>query len=69
MRKVSLGQKKLLAEFSANVGVTWFAAGVIGAFVNEKIDSFGIMRSISWGISLAAIFVLIGFRILKGVTR
>ena len=29
MKKLSAGQKKLIAEFLSNIGVAWFVAGVV----------------------------------------
>ena len=67
MKKFSIEQKKLISEFLANIGVAWFAAGVIGIFVSGVGSPIQILGSLSWGIVLSLIFLWWGSTLLKGV--
>jgi hypothetical protein len=64
---VSSGQKKLAADFLTNIGVAWFAAGVIGLFVGEARDLNNLLTSLSWGIGFSILFFMVGWRFMKGV--
>lgn len=64
---VSFGQRKLAADFLTNIGVAWFAAGVIGLFVGGSKNLTDLFISLGWGIGFSVIFFLVGFRMLKGV--
>jgi len=59
-------QKRLIAEFLANIGVAWFAAGVIGIFVNKTSLLDEAMRSLSWGLGFSSLFLFAGTVIIKG---
>ena len=67
MKKISVGQKKLIAEFLANIGVAWFAAGVISIFISGTENPKEIFFSIIWGLVLSFAFLLIAASLLKGV--
>lgn len=67
MKKFGIGQKRLIAEFLANIGVAWFTAGVIGIFIASTTSLTKIISSLSWGIILSTIFLLLGSSLLKGV--
>lgn len=62
-----VGQRRLVAEFLANIGVAWFTAGVIGIFIASTTSLTKVISSLSWGIILSTIFVWFGFSLLKGV--
>lgn len=65
MKNSLIEQKRLIAEFFSNVGVAWFAAGVIGIFVNKTAETFEIIRSLVWGIGFSYLFLSIGTVIIK----
>lgn len=65
MKDYVVEKRKLIAEFLSNIGVAWFAAGVIGIFVN-KVDSFvEIAKSLVWGLGFSISFLFIGANIIK----
>jgi len=66
MRKLSVGQKRALAEFFANGAVAWLSAGVIAPFFASKklVDFIGIG---TWGILLTLIFISVSLFISKQV--
>lgn len=63
--KIAFVQKQLIAEFLENIGVAWFAAGVIGVFVSGTKNMFDIGISITWGIVLSVIFLWGGVNVIK----
>lgn len=67
MATISQGQKHLVADFLANVGVAWFAAGVIGILISGTKSMNDILFSFSWGIGLGIVFLGMGTYVLKGV--
>lgn len=67
MTKFDIGQKRLVAEFLANIGVAWFTAGVIGIFVASYASIAQILGSLTWGIVLSMISLWLGSTLLKGV--
>ena len=67
MKKLSVGQQKLIAEFFSNIGVAWFIAGVINSFPFWSADFSKGIISIFWGISLAGGFLRSGLFFAKGV--
>lgn len=66
MKKFRNEQKKLLADFLANIGVAWFAAGVIGLFVSGVKNFLDAGLSLVWGLVLSAIFLWFGMIVVKG---
>lgn len=58
-------RQRLAAEFFSNIGVAWFAAGVIGIFIGGPKTFSDILLSLFWGISLSFIFLRIGSGFLK----
>jgi len=67
VKKIAAGQRRLLAECCANIGVAWFAGGVIGIFVN-KLALFGdIILSLAWGLGFGTAFIATGVWIVKGI--
>lgn len=66
MRKLSIGQKKALAEFFANAAVAWFSAGmVIPFFANKTLAEFVTFGL--WGVVFSAFFLTIALIFTKGV--
>lgn len=65
-KRLSNGEKRLLAEFVANIGVAWFAAGVIGLFAGGK-SSVQVIFSLSWGMLFTVIFLRVALALIKGV--
>lgn len=66
MKKFREEQRKLLADFLANIGVAWFAAGVIGLFVSGVKNIIDAGLSLAWGLGLSAIFLWFGMIVVKG---
>lgn len=66
MKKISTSQKQVIAEFLANIGVAWFAAGVIGVFITKTGSVLTIIGSFSWGIVLSLVFLWSGVILIKG---
>lgn len=64
---VSSGQKKLAADFLTNIGVAWFAGGVISLFVSGSRNVVDLLVSLVWGIGFSGAFFLFGFWLLRGV--
>ena len=69
MKNSVLEQRKLIADFFASIGVAWFAAGVIGVFVNRISETTDILRSLSWGIGFSYIFLSIGTVIIRNKVK
>ncbi len=59
-------RQRLVAEFLSNVGVAWFAAGVIGVFATGFQDLTKALFSIGWGILFSVGFLFAGMKALKG---
>lgn len=54
--KLSLDQKRVFSEFLANIGVTWFAGGIVApAFTVKKLSEM-IIPGI-WGVMLALLSI------------
>lgn len=66
MEKISAKQKQLIAEFLTNIGVAWFAGGVIGVFIGKPESIFTIIGSFSWGIVLSLVSLWSGVLLIKG---
>ncbi len=58
MRIGSNEGKSLIGNFFANIGVAWFTAGVIGAFLNKNELFVNRLKSALWGITLSLVFLL-----------
>jgi hypothetical protein len=69
MKQSVFEQRKLIANFLANIGVAWFAAGVIGIFVNKVTDLAEVVKSLFWGIGFSMIFVVFGAMIITRKKR
>lgn len=65
MKNVETNQRKLIADFFSNIGVAWFAAGVIGIFVNRIDGTIEILKSLLWGIGFSYLFLSVGTVIIK----
>lgn len=66
-RKLGLGQRRLLAEFTANMAVAWFAGGVIGAIFSNIRDPFELFWTISAGLFFSFTSLFFGLYLIKGV--
>lgn len=64
-RKLSINERKLIADFLANIGVAWFAAGVIGVFITRPKNIIDITLQIFWGIAFSGGFLRLGLFSLK----
>jgi hypothetical protein len=66
MRKLSVGQRKSLAEFFTNGAVAWLSIGIITPFFTSKrledFISFG-----GWGLFFTSIFLLITLLFTKNI--
>lgn len=62
--KLSLDQKRILSEFLANIGVTWFAGGIVATVFTAKKMSEFIIPGI-WGLSLAILSIIFSLQIIK----
>jgi len=52
MERLTINQRKILAEFCANFAVAWLAAGIIGPVVAKREPSeigFSVAISLIWG--------------------
>lgn len=58
MDKLSIGQKRILAEYLANTAVAWLSAGVVTPFFMTKTIENFILFSI-WGLIFSLIFLII----------
>ncbi len=65
MKKITSSQRELIAEFFANIGVAWFAGGVIGVFVTRTDNVITIIGSFTWGIFLSLLSLWSGVLLLK----
>lgn len=68
MKGFSVGQRKLIADYLAQIGVAWFAVGVISVFIGEKKTIIDTVASISWGLGFSASFLGAGTSLLKGTS-
>ena len=67
VKKLSVGQQRLIAEFLSNIGVAWFAAGVISSFSSWPKSLLETIVPFVWGIALSASFLRIALFFAKGV--
>ncbi|OIN89840.1 hypothetical protein COW80_04885 [Candidatus Beckwithbacteria bacterium CG22_combo_CG10-13_8_21_14_all_01_47_9] len=66
MKKLSVAQKKSLAEFFTNSAVAWLTVGIIAPLFTEKtLPNF--ISSLVWGILLTSTFMLVSLQITRGV--
>lgn len=64
--KANTDQLRLIAEFLSNIGVAWFAAGVIGVFISGIDNRIQAVYSVSWSIALSVVFLFFGLYALRG---
>jgi hypothetical protein len=62
--KLSLDQRKVLSEFLANLGVAWFAGGIVAPILTLKNISDIYFPGI-WGLTLTIISVSFSLLILR----
>lgn len=66
MARLSVGQRKSLAEFFTNGAVAWLSAGVIAPFFIEKTAT-NFISSLVWGTIFTIWFILISLLFTRGV--
>ncbi|OGM29516.1 hypothetical protein A2630_00800 [Candidatus Woesebacteria bacterium RIFCSPHIGHO2_01_FULL_44_10] len=54
--RLTVHQRRILSEFVANVGVTWFAGGVVAPIFSTR-DLQNIITTGIWGLSLSLVSV------------
>jgi len=64
MKKLSRDQRRVLSEAVSNIGVAWFAGGVVASMFTSKTVLDMIGPSL-WGTVLATLFISFGVSILK----
>ncbi len=62
--KISLDQRKTLSEFLANLGVTWFAGGIVAPVFTAKNIAEMIIPGI-WGLVLSIMSVSFALLVFK----
>lgn len=62
--RLSDDQKKILSEAVANVGVAWFAGGVV-APVLGKVPLSEILKSGLWGLAMFSLSVIISLALVR----
>ena len=67
MKKISVGQRRLVADYFSNIGVAWFVAGVIGIFVSGAKSFSATAVSFSWGVGFSAFCLRVGLFFMKGI--
>jgi len=67
VNKLAIGQRRLIGEFLANIGVAWFVAGVVNPFVSRPKSWEELAASLIWGVSFAVGFLRAGIFFVKGV--
>lgn len=67
MKRFSAAQRELAADYFSQIGVAWFAAGVIGIFIGSVRTLTEILSSLLWGVGFSVLFLLTGTFILKGL--
>lgn len=67
MDRLSVGQRKVVAEFLSNIGVAWFGAGVISPFLSRPKNLSETIIPFIWGIVLAIGFLRIALFFTKGI--
>lgn len=65
MKRKVKRESQLVAEFFSNIGVAWFAGGVISAFSRGFGEFFQSLISIIWGIVLSLVFLFVGIIIIN----
>ena len=67
MERLSIGQRKVIAEFFTNAAVAWLSAGVITPFfISRKLEDFLVFST--WGLLFALIFLTMSLVFTKGVS-
>lgn len=62
--KLSLDQRRVFSEFLTNIGVTWFAGGIVApAFTVKKLSEMIIPGL--WGVALALLSVSFALMLVK----
>jgi len=65
MKELSKNQRGLLAEFCANLGVAWLAAGIIAPLVIGRVFS-EVVKSGLMAVSWTGFLIIFSLHLLKG---
>lgn len=68
MKKMTLDQRRSLAEFFTNSAVAWLTAGIVAPFFLKK-DLFDFISAGFWGLIFAFLCLLIAQLVIKGVKK
>lgn len=63
--KFTFKQKELLANFVSDIGVAWFAGGIIGSVFNPSRDIYQILAYSMWGLISSVVFITSGILLIK----
>jgi len=66
MKRLTTKEKDLIAEFLSNIGVAWFAAGVITLFVSLEQNLLQNVISLAWGVGFSFSFLSFGMYFARG---
>lgn len=64
MRKLSVGQKKVLADFLASSAVAWLTVGIITPIISNDVSA---IETVVLGIIFAAWFLLVALYLTRNV--
>lgn len=67
MHKFTIGQKKILAEFLANLSIAWIVASVISPFFSIQKDVIDTLPRMILGIILSIFFINLSLFLAKEV--
>lgn len=56
---------QLIAEFLSNIGVAWFASGVISIFLGNIKNPKDILFSLFWGLLFSGLFLSAGVIVIE----
>ena len=63
--KFTFKQKELLANFLSNIGVAWFAGGIVGSVFSSSRDVNQILIYSIWGLISSMVFIISGILLVK----
>jgi len=66
-KRLSVGQRKFLAEFSGNFAIAWLVGTIISPFFTENLLTASLIPRIIVGVMSAGGLFALGFIITKGV--
>lgn len=65
MRRRSLEERRVISGFFVNIGVAWFAAGVISSFLSSADSTLVSYGKIVWCVVLSYVFLKVGVSFVK----